>query len=151
MTLQRQRLKRPDLPGEAEARMAAHPKPQYREVIVDAGIDTRRLQLRKVHPEREPDFLNYVRDRACEIAGHVLHPQCWNVDCGRNRAAHCGKAISGRLKRTDRQVITLCDLAHDEQERDMDLFDKKYGINRFEIADRLWAEYCALKGRDVNG
>ncbi|HSY50423.1 MAG TPA: hypothetical protein VLC46_16545 [Thermoanaerobaculia bacterium] len=121
-------------------------------MIVHEPIDTRRLQIRKSHPEREPGFLAYLRTLPCAIEGHPLHAQCWNIDFGRNRAAHCRKATSGRTKRTDRQAITLCDLAHDEQERDMDAFDRKYGINRFATADARWREYCAKEGREiVNG
>jgi hypothetical protein len=148
---QRRRSARPDLPGEAEARMASLPKPQYRTVIVHEPIDTRLLMIRKSHPDREPRFLDYLRGLPCEIAGIGGHA-CWNVDfSSRNRAAHCRKAISGRRKRTDREAITLCDFAHDEQERDMNAFDRKYGINRFALADQRWAEYCAKEGRNPNG
>src|SRR4051794_15231566 len=147
MTLQRRRSARPDLPGDAEAREAMLPKPKHRTVIVHEAIDTRMLEIRKAHPEREPGFLAYLRGLPCEISGKLGHV-CWNVDGGRNRAAHCRKATSGRRKRTDREAITLCDFAHEEQERAMDAFDHKYGINRFAIADRRWAEYCATKGRD---
>lgn len=62
---------------------------------------------------------------------------------GLNDPMHCGKAYSGRLKRSDRDAITGCRHAHREQEPNMDRFDSDYGINRFELAAQFYARFVA--------
>ena len=114
-------------------------------------IDTRDLPLRKIHPEREPEFLTWLRFRPCSIAGREdsltgSMPVCWSPESlgpGRylSDPAHTGKAYSGRLKRTDRGAFPLCRHAHRLQESQMDRFDLRYGINRHEIAAEMWKRF----------
>ena len=115
-------------------------------------LDTRDLPLRKIHPEREPEFLAWLRFRPCSIAGLVDsitgQPHvCWSPErLGPGRflsdPAHTGKSYSGRLKRTDRGAFPLCRHGHRDQESNMDRFDARYGINRHEIAAEMWKRFA---------
>lgn len=147
--MKRSTARRPELPHEEFARALAHPKPQY--LAPAEPTDTRDLALRKIHPERDLGFLRWLHFKPCVIAGLVNRRTgqahvCWSPERltgGRYESdpMHTGKAYSGALKRSDRGAMPGCRHAHREQELNMDRFDADYGINRHEIAARLFAEY----------
>jgi len=149
VTFRRTSRQEPALPYEEFAAQLPFAKAKYREQK-DEQIDTRPLRFRKIHPEREPDFLRWQHFKACSIEGKtnlrtgVVHV-CWHPEMIGARfqsdPAHTGKAYSGSLKRGDRGSFPLCRHAHREQENNMDRFDADYGINRHEIAARLYAEF----------
>jgi len=137
------RRKRPELPGDEVARRLLLPKPQFLDKP-RTGMDTSGLPHRKIHPDRDESYLRWLRFQDCAIKGRNGH-ECWSPDSMPRRqlsdAAHTGKAFSGRLKQSDRGCIPLCRFAHDEQERNMDAFDRKYGIDRFAVAAEHYARF----------
>lgn len=144
MTFRRNARPRPEMPGEELAREAKFAKPQYLRPTEET--DTRSLQFRKIHPDRDEDYRRWLRMQPCAIAGlfdantgqrHV----CWHPDGKFCDAAHAGKAYSGRLKRDDSGCIALCRHGHRLQESNMDAFDRRYGIDRHVIATRLYGAF----------
>lgn len=140
---------------EAASRLT-HSKPKFR-VVADEPIDTRLLPLRKIHPDRNDAYKRWLRYQPCAIAGladaetgrvHV----CWSPDMvstGQYASdpMHSGKAYSGRLKRDDSGCMPGCRVAHDAQENDMDRFDRKFGVDRHEIATEHFARFTAEQER----
>lgn len=145
---------RPMLPHEELAAQQPLAKPQYRE---QAGpVDTSALPLRKIHPERNRKFLDWLQRRPCVIAGMTntrtdIKHTCWSptvLPNGRylSDPMHTGKAYSGKLKRSDRGAIPGCRHAHREQEPNMDRFDSDYGIDRHALAESYYAQFEAERG-----
>jgi hypothetical protein len=140
---------RPLLPHEELAAQAAIPKPQYRERA--EPIDTSELPHRKMHPLRNARFLKSLTFKPCSIEGktnqRTLSPHvCWSPGDKRggrfiSDPAHTGKAISGRKKQHDSGAFPLCRHAHNEQEDNMDRFDRDYEIDRHEIAAELYEQF----------
>lgn len=149
------RRERPDLPHEEIARTAAFPKPHLRQK--PEATDTTALQFRKIHPERDPEYLRWLRFQPCVAEGltnnrtGVAHV-CWSPDMRGPRFVsdpmHCQKAMSGRLKQSDRGAIPGCRHLHRESEANMDRADADYGIDRFALADEFYARFLREKGRD---
>ncbi len=142
------RASRPDLPGDELARCAAFPKPQFTSAD-NPPVDTRGLGHPKLHPDRDPAYRRWLRLQPCVIKGKRDHV-CWSrTRCSGqplSDSAHTGKAFSGRLKQSDSNCIPLCRLAHEEQERGMDAFDQKYGLDRFDVAREHNERYRRGKG-----
>jgi hypothetical protein len=152
MTFRSRRTPRPNTPLDDFYSTAALPKRPRPET----AMDTSSLPQRKIHPLRDRAFLDWLRKQPCAIKGltnestgqpHV----CWSPDrfgAGfLSDPAHCGKSYSGKLKRSDAEAFPLCRHGHRDQEPNMNLFDARYGIDRFEIAARMYAEYQHEKER----
>ena len=120
-------------------------------------LDTRGLELAKIHPLRNREFLTWLRRQPCSVAGmldqatgqpHVCwSPEEWRRGVFKSDPAHCGKAISGRMKRSDAEAFSLCRHAHRDSEMAMDAFDRRFGIDRFEIAARQFAQFTKEQER----
>jgi len=142
-------LEAPELPHECFAKLAKFAKAKY-SARPDEQIDTRELQHRKIHPRRDQEYRRWLRSKLCSVYGKVdarteqVHI-CWSPDRVGNQFAsdpcHGGKAYSGRVKRHDSGCFPLCRHAHRQQEDAMDAFDQRFGIDRHEIARRLYAEF----------
>lgn len=156
----RLRRPRPLLPHEEIGRDARFAKPHLVQPADDQQpIDTSELPHRKIHPERIPAFLDWLKFQTCCIKDKTdaetgqVHV-CWHpVTLGYKRflsdPMHIGKAYSGRLKRSDKGAIPGCRHAHNLQEDNMDRFDRRFGINRHELAEAYYTRFCAEKGLDA--
>jgi hypothetical protein len=151
------RNSRPARPRDPLADQAAFPKP-VREDRTGAPR-TEGLELRKIHPVRDDGYKRWLRYVPCAVAGRVdaqtdQRHECWSPEAqilyGRlfyfSDPAHSGKAISGRTKRDDSGCFPLCRAVHGLQEDNHAKFDRRYGIDRHEIAARLYAQYKKEKG-----
>jgi len=158
LTPRRSRRERPLLPHEEIGQHAAFAKPHLlaRGEGQDEQIDTRDLSLRKIHPERDAEFLRWLHYKPCVIAGKTnlrtgQKHMCWSPTTTNGRFTsdpmHTGKAYSGALKRSDHGAVPGCRHAHREQEANMDRFDADYSINRHEIAAALHAEFTEEQER----
>lgn len=139
----------PEMPHEEFAKQAKFAKPQYgRE---PEATDTSSLTHRKIHPNRDEAYRRWLNGQPCAIKGktdeRTGQPHiCWSPEMRGPReyvsdAAHGGKAYSGKLKRDDSGCIPLCRHAHRLQENNMDSFDRRFGIDRHAIAEKLYAEF----------
>jgi hypothetical protein len=117
------------------------------------SIDTTALPFRKIHPDRNDGYKRWLKFQPCSIEGSTdketdqVHV-CWSPEeIGLRRfasdPAHAGKSYSGKLKRNDSGCMSLCRHAHNSQEDNHDRFDRRYGIDRFAIAEGQFAEYVA--------
>lgn len=152
MTLRSRRAPRPNTELDDYYASAALPKTRR----PDTTMDTSSLVQHKIHPLRDREFLDWLHRQPCSIKGltdvttgqvHV----CWSPDRFGvgflSDPAHCGKSYSGKLKRSDAEAFPLCRHAHRIQEDAMDSFDLRYGIDRYEIAERLYAQFQHEKER----
>jgi len=132
------------------AALLTFPKQRFTEQP-EESIDTRELQFRKIHPDRNDAYKKWLRFQLCAIKdlidSRTTQPHiCWSPAKDQfNRylsdPAHTGKAYSGKLKRNDSGCFPLCRIAHNLQEDRMNDFDQRYGIDRFAIAEEHFARF----------
>lgn len=111
-------------------------------------------------PVRDEGYLSFLRSHACTVSrweggAGVCQSATWALQIilrrgallimPRSTAAHPKKATSGREKVGDDQCIPLCEAHHAEQELNHDAFDRKYGIDRYELAKKYYARYLEEK------
>ena len=136
---------RPPLPWDEQASRLAFPKPQHR-ASFDAQADTSQFAHRKIHPDRDPEYLKFLHFQPCAIKGKtndrtgVAHI-CWSPEYRPGMflsdPAHADASYSGRLKRNDSGCIALCRGAHREETGNPRRFDEDYGIDRLKLAAEL--------------
>src|ERR1051326_3010130 len=89
-------------------------------------LDTRGLELAKIHPLRNREFLTWLRRQPCSVAGMLDQatgpprvcwaPGGWGPGVCRSDPAHWGRAISARIKRSHAEAFSLCRHAHRDSE-----------------------------------
>ena len=108
--------------------MIAIPKPT-RTKRRAANADYARLSLAKAVPDRDPDYLSYVRSQTCAT---------WSTECcGVTEAAHL--VVYGKgIKASDYLTVPLCTCCHRLQHQiGIVAFQIERGVNLWEVATRL--------------
>lgn len=148
---------RPARPRDPLADKAAYPKPRREDRT--GSPRTEGLAHRKIHPVRDDGYKLWLRYIPCAVAGledkstGIVHA-CYSPEVQPSYRgvfflsdpAHGRKAMSGRKKWDDSGCFPLCRAAHNLQEDNHDKFDRRYGIDRHEIAARLYERYKKEKG-----
>lgn len=153
----RRKPTRPMSPADEMAALAAHPKARFRQAPDPA--DTSELEHAKIQPDRNRAFMSYLHFQLCSVKGKTdnatgqLHV-CWSP--GRDQfsrplsdPAHTSKTGLG-MKGPDSGCFPLCRHAHRQQEANMDDFDRRFGINRFEIAREHFERFQSIERKKVS-